>query len=75
MIARVQSLRGAVLLSGYAHPSYDVPLASWRRIEWDRPAYSEARAEGHAKATRSRRTEVLWISPGTRARQLELEVG
>lgn len=75
LVARVQSLRAAVLLSGYAHPSYDGPLSAWRRVEWDRPAYSQARASGDAKTLRGRRTEVLWMSPNVEARQMTLGVG
>ena len=75
LVARIQSLRGAVLLSGYAHPTYDGPLSAWRRIEWDRPAYSQPRASGDTKAVRGRRTEVLWISPNVRSRQMTLGVG
>lgn len=77
LVERVLSLCGAVLLSGYAHPSYDGPLSTWRRVEWDRPAYSRGHTRailGHATKS-TRRTEVLWISPNTQARQMTLGVG
>jgi DNA adenine methylase len=52
LLAFLQSLKGMVVLSGYAHPLYDMALAGWRREE--REALSDC-----AK----KRTEVLWINP------------
>lgn len=76
LVARVPSLKGAVLLSGYAHPSYDEPLRDWQRIAWERPAYSRGNTRAIAKSTTSaRRVEVLWISPNAQVRQLALGVG
>lgn len=43
---------GMVVLSGYAHPLYDVALADWRRETFD--AYADGARP---------RTEVLWINP------------
>jgi DNA adenine methylase len=45
------TLKGHVMLSGYAHPLYDAGLPSWTRIE------RKALADGAAK-----RTEVLWMN-------------
>lgn len=51
MLATLQGLRGAVLLSGYAHPIYDDVLAGWRRVEIA------------AMADRALpRTEVVWMN-------------
>jgi DNA adenine methylase len=47
----VRSLRGMVVLSGYAHPLYDEALVDWRRIEF--AAYADGARP---------RTEVLWIN-------------
>jgi DNA adenine methylase len=54
-------LEGMVLLSGYAHASYDEALSDWRRVEM----------ETHADGARPR-TEVLWINPAC-ARALDRE--
>ena len=48
----IAGLKGAVVLSGYPHPSYDAALGDWRRIE----------IEAHADGARDR-VEVLWINP------------
>ena len=45
------SLRGAVVLSGYAHPIYDDALSDWRRVE------IKAMADKALK-----RTEVVWMN-------------
>lgn len=53
LLAALKTLKGAVVLSGYACDQYDNVLADWSRVE------REALADGARK-----RTEVLWISPG-----------
>lgn len=52
LLAGVRSLKGMVILSGYAHPLYDNALHDWQRIE------REALADGARP-----RVEVLWINP------------
>lgn len=48
----LDSLKGAVVLSGYPNPLYDNRLRHWRRVE------RTALADGARK-----RTEVLWMNP------------
>lgn len=57
LLDALQSLKGAVVLSGYAHPIYDEQLGAWKRIE--KPTH----ADGARK-----RTEVLWLNPACVAR-------
>lgn len=57
LLAFLRTLRGAVVLSGYAHPIYDEALADWRRIE------KATHADGALD-----RTEVLWLNPACVAR-------
>lgn len=53
MATALRTLRGMVIVSGYACPLYDDELfVDWRRVE------RSARGDGAVK-----RTEVLWISP------------
>ncbi len=56
LIQRILCVKGMVVLSGYAHPSYQ-PLEScgWIRRSYDVVAYSSD--------TRTRRVEQLWLSP------------
>jgi DNA adenine methylase len=54
----IVSLRGMVVLSGYHNPLYDHALRFWERHEFERPNDS-----GQTKV-KSRRVEVLWMSPG-----------
>lgn len=53
LLAAIKSLRGRIVLSGYASPLYDDALANWRRIE------IKALADRAAK-----RVEVLWANFG-----------
>ncbi len=57
LLAFLRTLKGSVVLSGYAHPLYDDALADWRRVE---------RAT-HADGALAR-VEVLWINPTACAR-------
>lgn len=52
LLDRLDTLKGAVVLSGYPSPLYDERLAGWKRIE--RPALADGARE---------RTEVLWLNP------------
>lgn len=52
LLAQIQSLQGAVVISGYPTDLYDNALAGWHRIE------CKALADGAQK-----RTEVLWLNP------------
>lgn len=54
----LNSVRGHVVLSGYASPEYDEWYAGWGRVEFD-VCSIVARDAG----SRTRRTEVLWIKP------------
>ena len=67
------SLKGKVLLSGYAHPVY-VPLeeAGWERLDFETACHAVARTratgilgEGAAKA-KQKRVESVWISPNAK---------
>lgn len=52
LLAAVRTLKGAVVVSGYAHPLYENALSTWQRVE------RESLADGARK-----RTEILWINP------------
>ena len=52
LLAFLPNLKGAVLLSGYPHASYDAALPGWRRLE----------KSSHADGARPR-VEVLWLNP------------
>ncbi len=56
LLAALETVAGAVILSGYPHPLYEHALTGWKRVE--RPA--------HADGARSR-TEVLWLNPAASA--------
>ena len=51
LLTFLKSLKGKVVLSGYPHPTYDVALDGWTRVD------RVAMADGAAK-----RTEVLWMN-------------
>jgi len=55
LVSRLRTVKGAIVLSGYAHPVY-APL---ERDGWERIDFS-VRAD--SSDTRTRRTECLWIS-------------
>jgi len=52
----LQSLRGHVVLSGYANDLYDNVLANWRRVVIPTRAFSVGKRQAPAE-------EVLWIKP------------
>jgi DNA adenine methylase len=56
LVERLLQLTGMVVLSGYAHPSYQ-PLEA---CGWVRRSY---KVIAHSSDTRSRRVEQLWFSP------------
>lgn len=51
LLAFLVTLKGAVVLSGYAHPMYDEALPGWRRIEI--PAHADGAKD---------RMEILWMN-------------
>jgi hypothetical protein len=55
----LNSVRGHVVLSGYASPEYDEWYRGWERIEFDAAMF----ARSDKGRSRDRRTEVLWIKP------------
>ena len=55
----LNSVRGHVVLSGYASPEYDEWYAGWERVEFE-AAVSVRLDKGRSH---DRRTEVLWIKP------------
>ena len=55
----LNSVKGHVVLSGYASPEYDEWYAGWERIEFDAAMF----ARPDKGRSRDRRTEVLWIKP------------
>ncbi len=57
LLAFLRTVKGMVVLSGYACALYDEALPDWRRIE----------RAAHADGARDR-TEVLWINPAANAR-------
>lgn len=70
LAARLNSVEGMVILSGYPSPLYELCYADWHRVE------REALGDGACK-----RTEVLWINPQAWAalrrghKQLDLYAG
>jgi DNA adenine methylase len=54
LLAKLKTLKGMVLLSGYRSELYDLELRDWKRVD------IAARAQTNAP-----RTECLWISPNT----------
>lgn len=56
LLARLRTLRGRVILSGYPSALYDTELAAWRRVTRTEP--------NHAAGGESKRemTEVLWMN-------------
>ena len=55
----LNSVKGRVVLSGYASPEYDKWYAGWERVEFG--ATVSARLD--KGCPHDRRTEVLWIKP------------
>ena len=59
----LNSVKGHVVLSGYASPEYDEWYAGWERIEFGATVY----ARPDKGRSRDRRTEALWIKPASAA--------
>lgn len=60
LVRRLLSINGMVVLSGYAHATYDpLEAAGWVRHSYDLPAYTSDE--------RTRRSECLWLSPSVEA--------
>jgi DNA adenine methylase len=57
LLDTITDLEGMVVLSGYRNPLYDHALKDWERI-----TIEIANHAGQAK-TKSRRVEVIWLSP------------
>jgi DNA adenine methylase len=56
LVERILSVKGMVVLSGYAHPSYrPLETCGWRRLSYKVIAHSSDR--------RAKRIEQLWLSP------------
>ena len=55
----LNSVKGHVVLSGYASPEYDEWYRGWKRVEFDATLF----ARQDRKRSRDKRTEVLWIKP------------
>jgi DNA adenine methylase len=55
----LNSVKGHVVLSGYASPEYDEWYAGWERIEFGTTVFARA----DKGRSRDRRTEILWIKP------------
>lgn len=78
LVARLLTLRGKAVISGYDHAVY-APLtdAGWRKLSWDTVSSAAGRTrktgiQGDGAAlVRVKRTEVLWLSPGS-ASQMRL---
>jgi DNA adenine methylase len=58
LLNAIVGLQGAVVISGYRSAMYDVTLRAWERFEFEMPNNS-----GQTKV-KSRRVEVVWVSPG-----------
>src|SRR5690606_39270215 len=55
----LNSVKGHVVLSGYASPEYDEWYRDWKRVEFDATMFARPVRQG----SRDKRTEVLWIKP------------
>lgn len=64
LLARIQTLKGMVVLSGYHHPMYDEALQGWERFE------TNARAQTNAP-----RVEVLWLNTAASNRRVTPDLG
>jgi hypothetical protein len=58
LLERIVNLRGTVVFSEYETTLYDDALRAWKRFEFEMPNHS-----GQTKV-KSRRVEVVWVSPG-----------
>jgi DNA adenine methylase len=58
LLQLVRTLKGKVILSGYANPMYDKELAGWDRVEKRFVAFS-----GPRKGGKTERVEVFWVKP------------
>lgn len=58
LLRLIRTLKGSVVLSGYAHHMYDKELEGWDKVEIDIAAFSSP-----LKGIKSRRTEILWVKP------------
>jgi DNA adenine methylase len=56
LLRLIRSLKGKVILSGYANPMYDKELVGWDRVEVDFVTFSSPQ-----KGSKAERTEVLWV--------------
>ncbi len=56
----LQTVKGKVVLSGYANELYDTRLADWKRVERTVPCRSNVNTRG-GTAGKPTRVEVLWI--------------
>lgn len=58
----LNSVKGHVVLSGYASPEYDEWYAGWKRVEFGAVGYARLKQKGDK---REPRVEVLWIKPAS----------
>ncbi|MFS8536062.1 MAG: DNA adenine methylase [Limnochordales bacterium] len=56
----LNSVRGHVVLSGYASPEYDEWYRGWKRVEFGAVAHAGLKRNGDKRTSR---VEVLWIKP------------
>lgn len=64
LLARVQTVKSAVILSGYRHPMYDAALKGWTRLD------------KHARAQHNRaRVETVWLNPRAAEHTMQHELG
>lgn len=56
----LNSVKGHVVLSGYASPEYDKWYRGWKRVEFGAVAHAGLKRSGDKRASRM---EVLWIKP------------
>jgi len=60
----LHSVKGHVVLSGYASPEYDEWYRGWKRVEFDATLFARSdQTRSDQKRSRDKRTEVLWIKP------------
>ena len=58
LLDTIVSLRGMVVISGYANTLYNTALRGWERIPIPMPNHA-----GQTKVT-SDRVEIVWVNPG-----------
>lgn len=69
----LKNIQGMVVLSGYAHPTYERALREWECIQVAHFASSAVRPDGGAASESWQRTECIWRNPACVRRSQRVE--